>query len=229
MELALLRIGAVTLESGLLLVSHGKGNRSRAVTVGNETRHALRRYAAARDSQLEATQAADAPFFPTLPGDFSPYKGLRSWLRRLADRAGVPRVHLHLFRHTSAVETLDVGADLRTVPLDRGLYGYLVSRVARRHPDGGAWTVSRALGEVRHARAVRRGKDCGALVRERRRQRGLPVPIAEKVLPFRLMVADAPTAELAVEGEAAAPSGTRGAEERQASARLRLAKAEWRQ
>ena len=32
----------------------------------------------------------------------------------------MPRAHLHLFRHTSALETLDVGADLRTVQLKLG-------------------------------------------------------------------------------------------------------------
>jgi hypothetical protein len=72
--------------------------------------------------------------------------------------------------------------------LDRGLYGYLVSRVALQHPNGGEWTVSRALGEARaalDALEVRTGKDFGELVRERRRSRGLALPFAEKVLPFR--------------------------------------------
>ena len=46
MELAMLRIGDVTLESGLVLVSRGKGNRSRVVTVGDDTMHNLRRFAA---------------------------------------------------------------------------------------------------------------------------------------------------------------------------------------
>jgi hypothetical protein len=72
--------------------------------------------------------------------------------------------------------------------LDRGQYGYLVSRVAVRHPSGGEWTLSRALGEALpalEALEAEKGKDFGELVRERRRQRGLPLPIAEKVLPFR--------------------------------------------
>jgi hypothetical protein len=72
--------------------------------------------------------------------------------------------------------------------LDRGQYGYLVSRVAIRHPSGGEWTLSRALGEALpalDALEAEKGKDFGELVRERRRQRGLPLPLAEKVLPFR--------------------------------------------
>jgi hypothetical protein len=69
--------------------------------------------------------------------------------------------------------------------LDRGLYGYLVSRVALRHPEGGTWTLARALGEALpalEALEAEKGKDFGELVRERRRQRGLPVPVADRVL-----------------------------------------------
>jgi hypothetical protein len=82
------------------------------------------------------------------------------------------------------------GADTKV--LDTGQFGYLVSRVAQLHPNGGAWTLSRALGEalpaleaVEATKQARTGNDFGELVRERRRQRGLPLPIAEKVLPFR--------------------------------------------
>ncbi len=76
-----------------------------------------------------------------------------------------------------------------TKKLDQGQYGYLASRTAILHPDGGQWTLSRAFGEaLPQLEAVEReqGKDFGELVRERRRQRGLPLPIAEKVLPFRV-------------------------------------------
>ena len=51
--------------------------------------------------------------------------------------------------------------------------------------------MSRALGEVLPAlealevKKMQRGRDFGELVRERRRLRGLPLPVAEKVLPFR--------------------------------------------
>src|SRR5262249_775900 len=71
--------------------------------------------------------------------------------------------------------------------LDRGQFGCLVSRVALRHPNGGEWIVSRALGEARaalDALEAQAGKDFGERVRERRRQRGRPLPVAEKVLPF---------------------------------------------
>src|SRR5262249_11426528 len=76
--------------------------------------------------------------------------------------------------------------------------------------EGGQWTVSRALGEARaalealEARKSRAGKDFGELVRERRRQRGLPLPIADKVLPFR----PAPPGEETVAGVHAPRSGS---------------------
>ncbi len=120
MELAKLRIADVTLASGLILVAHGKGGKTRAVTVGDDTRQALRRYAVLRDSQSDTRSAPDQPFFQSALGKAFGYAGLRSWLRRIAVRAGVPRAHLHLIRHTSAVETLAVGADLRTLQLKLG-------------------------------------------------------------------------------------------------------------
>ena len=81
---------------------------------------ALRRYAVNRDSQQDAVRSPDASFFQALHGGAFSYDGLRSWLRRITDRAGVPRAHLHLCRHTSAVDTLDAGADVRTVQLKLG-------------------------------------------------------------------------------------------------------------
>lgn len=119
-ELCRLRVGDVTLQTGLLLVARGKGNKTRSVTVGDETRLALRRYAVVRDSRPGADRGPETPFFQTLHGGAFTYDGLRSWLRRITDRAGIPRAHLHLFRHTSAVDTLDAGADVRTVQLKLG-------------------------------------------------------------------------------------------------------------
>ncbi len=78
------------------------------------------------------------------------------------------------------------GHDVKVV--DHGQYGYLASWTAILHPDGGQWTLPRALGEaLPNLEAVEReqGKEFGELVRERRRQRELPLPIADKVLPFR--------------------------------------------
>jgi hypothetical protein len=134
------------------------------------------------------------------------------------------------------------GGDVQV--LDTVQYGCLVSRVAQLHPNGGAWTLSRALGEALpslealEAHKTRAGKDFGELVRERRRQRGLPLPLAEKVLPFRPA-----TSEAYVEGSVvdklppdgmdaevvAASSAEDGGEMRLAAAWNQLAAAEQRQ
>ena len=113
--------------------------------------------------------------------------------------------------------------------LDHGQYGYLASRTAILHPEGGQWTLSRALGEARpQLEAVEReqGIEFGELVRERRRQRGLPLPIAEKVLPFRPSQAGE-RANAPVSGESGGePSGVDGALARAAEAWEFLAVAE---
>src|SRR6185312_12191062 len=80
----------------------------------------LRRYAVMRDSQHGVIHSPEGPFFETVNRGFFSYYGLRSWLRRVSERAAVPRAHLYLLRHTSAVDTLDVGADLRTLQLKLG-------------------------------------------------------------------------------------------------------------
>jgi hypothetical protein len=99
--------------------------------------------------------------------------------------------------------------------LDTGQFGYLVSRVAQLHPNGGEWTISRALSEalpalevVEAKKQARTGNDFGELVRERRRQRGLPLPIADKVLPFRAHTHDVNGSDdepIAPDGEPMAP------------------------
>lgn len=140
-ELASLTIGDVSLQDGVLLVRRAKSHQPRLVVVGHETVLALRRYMILRDSRAGADTAANAPFFQTIHGTAFTYYGLRSWLRRLERLAGVPHVHLHLLRHTSAIETLESGADVRTVQLKLGhadiatTQGYLhmaPQRVSRR-------------------------------------------------------------------------------------------------
>jgi hypothetical protein len=71
--------------------------------------------------------------------------------------------------------------------LEHGQYGYLASRAVILHPAGGQRTSSCALGEaLPQLEAVERelGKDLGELMRERRRQRGVSVSFADRVLPF---------------------------------------------
>ncbi len=67
-------------------------------------------------------------------------------------------------------------------------YGTLVSRTARLHPHGGQYDFPAAMGEIVPAlmkEAAKPDKDFGTLVRERRRKWGLPLPVQDKLLPFR--------------------------------------------
>ncbi len=119
-EIAALTIGDVSLKEGILVVRRSKGRKPRLIAVGGETMRALRRYALLREGLDNSDVSALAPFFQTIHGTGFTYYGLRSWLHRLERAAGVPHLHLHLLRHTSALETLDAGADLRTVQLKLG-------------------------------------------------------------------------------------------------------------
>lgn len=119
-ELIALTVADVSLKEGVLLVRRAKGRRPRLIALGGETIRALRRYALLRDGQQGETAAPDEPFFRTVSGTAFTYFGLRSWLKRLERDTGVAHVYLHQLRHTSAIETLDAGADLRTVQLKLG-------------------------------------------------------------------------------------------------------------
>lgn len=86
------------------------------MTVGDDTRRMLQRYAFFRDALAGYPAPTDAPFFQTDDECRFRYEGMRKWLIRLKTRAGVPRVFPHLLRHTSAVRTLEVpGSDIYTL------------------------------------------------------------------------------------------------------------------
>lgn len=72
--------------------------------------------------------------------------------------------------------------------LDHGQYGYLASWTAILHLEGGQWPLSRAMSEALpqlEAKEREQGISFGDLVRERRRQHGLPDEVADKFLRFR--------------------------------------------
>ncbi|HLY30338.1 MAG TPA: hypothetical protein VKQ36_04890, partial [Ktedonobacterales bacterium] len=100
-------------------------------------------------------------------------------------------------------------ADVLT--LDRLTYGTLVSRVARLHPHGGQYDLSMAVGEIVPAlrkESAKVGKDFGTLVRERRRKWGLPIPVQDKLLPFRSPLSSAPASQDASTAETPAGVST---------------------
>jgi hypothetical protein len=92
--------------------------------------------------------------------------------------AAVPASARRLVRRTQRARDVE--------QLVRAQYGYLVSFVALQHEEGERWDVSRALGTLAKALVVeseKPKKDFGALVRERRKARGLVVEARAKALP----------------------------------------------
>jgi hypothetical protein len=86
-----------------------------------------------------------------------------------------------------------------------GMGGYLVSGVARAHPNGGQYDISAAIGEavpMLIREFEKPNKDFGELVRERRRRWGLALPPAEKILPFRSVLERTDEAEDAAQAPA---------------------------
>ena len=58
--------------------------------------------------------------FLSVDGGTLTYNGLKMMIQRLGKKAGVERLHLHLFRHTFAVRYLTNGGDLMTLRLILG-------------------------------------------------------------------------------------------------------------
>jgi hypothetical protein len=120
--------------------------------------------------------------------------------------------------------------------LDKGLRGYLVSRTAYRHPDMTKWELSQAMHEVYDTLERELGQigtDFADLVRERRRDRGLPVPAAAKVLPSRLLPPEIQVAAEVATGDAAfynePPTRGEATEQQRAEWRIRLAERRMRE
>ena len=67
-ELINLTVQQVNLDSGQIFIALGKGRRTRQITIGDETRRILRRYAFFRDALAGAAALSSAPFFQTEHG-----------------------------------------------------------------------------------------------------------------------------------------------------------------
>jgi site-specific recombinase XerD len=103
------------LDGNQIHVQHGKGDRSRFVTIkGYSTfQPILEKWLGVRKSRsLNGTQ----PLFCTLQGGRLDNGYVRALVGRLRKRAGIEkRVHCHGLRHGHAQELLQAGADLGTI------------------------------------------------------------------------------------------------------------------
>jgi site-specific recombinase XerD len=105
-ELCNLTLPNADLDTGQLKVL-GKGNKERIVPVGVRAVRALRRY---RDHFRPPIEVQH--FFLTVEGKSLTVAAVRLMIRRAKQRAGIPRLHVHLLRHTFAIHYLMAGGDV---------------------------------------------------------------------------------------------------------------------
>lgn len=111
-ELCGLTLGNTYLDESKILV-RGKGEKERIVPFANATKNALARYLATwRPEPLDPNENN---FFLTVDGVPMTYEALSTCIKTLGERAGIPRLHAHLFRHTFAVHYLMNGGDVMSL------------------------------------------------------------------------------------------------------------------
>lgn len=112
-ELCRLTIKDLDLQNGTITIRpfmSGIKSRSRIIPIGNVTKKTLWRYLASRNTEYRG----DELFF-SREGHPLDRNSLCKLLVRLGERAGVPNVHPHRFRHTFAIQYLRNGGDVFTL------------------------------------------------------------------------------------------------------------------
>ena len=105
-ELLGLQLEDIHLEEQWLKVM-GKGQKERIVPFGSKATRLLQRYVTIfRPSTMIGNQ-----FFPRVDGSTLRENAIRIMFSRLGERADVPRLHIHLLRHTFATRYLLIGGD----------------------------------------------------------------------------------------------------------------------
>ncbi len=94
-------------KQGRLVVEHGKGDKQRAVFLGNSAQRALWKYLTARGAVLPAD-----PLLASASGQPLDGAGVRKLIVRCGQRAGVAGATPHRFRHTFAINYLRNGGNL---------------------------------------------------------------------------------------------------------------------
>jgi site-specific recombinase XerD len=118
-EMIALKVADVDMKRRLALIKAGKGGDFRYTTFGEETEVALARWLKVR------RVPSDAPWLfvsiaGNTPGEQLTVRGLRSIVKALGERAGVPDVSPHAFRRGGAVEKARNGIPLRMLQAEAG-------------------------------------------------------------------------------------------------------------
>jgi site-specific recombinase XerD len=106
-ELINLDLEDVDLRSRTIRIRNGKGGKERQVFVGRKLFHALRKWLDVRGFSLPS----NALFVSSTSGDRLDKRNVARILERLGKKAGVPRVHPHLLRHSFATHYIMNGGD----------------------------------------------------------------------------------------------------------------------
>lgn len=126
-ELAGLTCEGARLNEGLLDVV-GKGRRPRSVPVSARLRGLLRRYA--EHYRPATVPASGEAFFVSERGTALSPNAVSLIIKRLGARAGVPRLHPHLFRHSFATVWLRENDNIETLRL---ILGHSDFRMVQRY------------------------------------------------------------------------------------------------
>jgi site-specific recombinase XerD len=127
-EVLALRPKDVDVDSGVVVVQHGKGDKTRRVGIDAGTGALVARWIEAR---RKSGMGPNRPLICTLDGGQMDSSYVRHLLPRLAKRAGIEkRVHCHGLRHAYAVELEREGA---TVSAIRDLLGHSSASVTDRY------------------------------------------------------------------------------------------------
>ena len=116
-ELCGLTLENTHLDDGYIKVV-GKGNKERIVPFGAATKKAILHYL--HTFRPEPVHDGIDQLILSIDGTPLTYSGLSQVVRRLGQKAEVPRLHCHLFRHTFAVHYLMNGGDVMTLRLMLG-------------------------------------------------------------------------------------------------------------
>ena len=114
-EIARLTTETVDLRERRVLVE-GKGRKERYMYLGTVTTKAMAQYKLRRDALNPLTNA----WWVDVQGMEMQDDWLYRMLKRLCDRAGIPRIHPHQFRHTFAVGMIEADVPLPTLEVMGG-------------------------------------------------------------------------------------------------------------
>lgn len=126
-ELQELRMPDVHLEDGWLKVM-GKGQKERIIPFGNRTARLIQQYINRFRPKIHGVEL----LFLNIYGEPLTEDAISSLFRRIAKRFRIPRLHVHLLRHTYATNFLIGGGDSLTL---QKILGHETLEMTRRYVD----------------------------------------------------------------------------------------------